>query len=119
MIEWLSYYAYVFSSTKLEIRAEQALPGSEGGGCGGGRQGGEMTQTMYAYVNKWIIRIIRIKENMAYNVTHNGVFCSNKEKCNYAFCRAIVNSAVINRVVQVPLLYVDLHSFGYICPRVV
>jgi hypothetical protein len=27
----LSYYAYVFSSTKLEIRAEQVLPGSEGG----------------------------------------------------------------------------------------
>jgi hypothetical protein len=24
-------YAYVFSSTKLEIRAEQVLPGSEGG----------------------------------------------------------------------------------------
>jgi hypothetical protein len=30
----LSYYAYVFSSTKLEIRAEQVLPGSEEGeGC--------------------------------------------------------------------------------------
>jgi hypothetical protein len=28
----LSYYAYVFSSTKLEIRAEQFLPGSEGVG---------------------------------------------------------------------------------------
>jgi hypothetical protein len=28
----LPYYAYVFSSTKLEIRAEQVLPGSEGGG---------------------------------------------------------------------------------------
>jgi hypothetical protein len=26
----LSYYAYVFSSTKLKIRAEQFLPGSEG-----------------------------------------------------------------------------------------
>jgi hypothetical protein len=26
----LLYYAYVFSSTKLEIRAEQFLPGSEG-----------------------------------------------------------------------------------------
>jgi hypothetical protein len=24
----LSYYAYVFSSTKLEIRTEQVLPGS-------------------------------------------------------------------------------------------
>jgi hypothetical protein len=27
----LPYYAYVFSSTKLEIRAEQVLPGSEAG----------------------------------------------------------------------------------------
>jgi hypothetical protein len=47
--------AYVFSSTKLEIRAEQALPGSKGGRRqeGGRReQGREMTQTMYAYVNK-------------------------------------------------------------------
>jgi hypothetical protein len=28
----LPYYAYIFSSTKLEKRAEQVLPGSEGGG---------------------------------------------------------------------------------------
>jgi hypothetical protein len=27
----LPYYAYVFSSTKLEITAEQVLPGSGGG----------------------------------------------------------------------------------------
>jgi hypothetical protein len=27
----LSYYAYVFSSTKLKERAEQVLPGSKGG----------------------------------------------------------------------------------------
>jgi hypothetical protein len=27
----LPYYAYVFSSTKLEIRAEQVLPGSKVG----------------------------------------------------------------------------------------
>jgi hypothetical protein len=35
-------YAFVFSSTKLEIRAEQVLPGSEEGrggeGGGGGRR---------------------------------------------------------------------------------
>jgi hypothetical protein len=39
----LTYYAYVFSSTKLEIRAEQVLPGSEGGGGGksGERRAGE------------------------------------------------------------------------------
>jgi hypothetical protein len=51
----LSYYAYVFPSTKLEIRAEQVLPGSKrgwGGESGDGGQGGEMTQTMYAHVNK-------------------------------------------------------------------
>jgi hypothetical protein len=51
----LPYYACVFSSTKLVIRAEQDLPctewGREGKGRGGG-QGGEMTQTMYAHVNK-------------------------------------------------------------------
>jgi hypothetical protein len=43
------------SSTKLEIRADQVLPGSEEcwRGRGWGREhGGEMTQTMYAYVNK-------------------------------------------------------------------
>jgi hypothetical protein len=28
----LPYYAYVFSSTKLVIKAEQDLPGTEGGG---------------------------------------------------------------------------------------
>jgi hypothetical protein len=44
----LSYYAYVFSSTKLEIRAEQFLPGSER--VGGGEE--ERNQTKYAHVNK-------------------------------------------------------------------
>jgi hypothetical protein len=29
---YLPYYAYVFSATKLEIREEQVLHGSEGGG---------------------------------------------------------------------------------------
>jgi hypothetical protein len=50
----LPYYAYVFSSTKLVARAEQDLPGTEGGrGEKWGRgQGGEMTQTIYAHVNK-------------------------------------------------------------------
>jgi hypothetical protein len=51
----LPYYAYVFSSTKLEIWAEQVLPGSERrrGKEGGGRgQGAEMTETMYTHVNK-------------------------------------------------------------------
>jgi hypothetical protein len=44
----LPYYAYVFSSTKLEIRAEQVLPGSDGE-WGEEGQGREMTQTMYAH----------------------------------------------------------------------
>jgi hypothetical protein len=41
------YYAYVFSSTKLEIRAGQVLPGIEVGRkreAREGEQGGEMTQ---------------------------------------------------------------------------
>jgi hypothetical protein len=40
------------SSTKLEIRAEQVLPGSEGVWEEIAGAGGEMTQTMYAHVNK-------------------------------------------------------------------
>jgi hypothetical protein len=51
----LPYYASAFSSTKLEIRAEQVLPGSErwrGGEGRGGEKRGEMTQTMYTHVNK-------------------------------------------------------------------
>jgi hypothetical protein len=35
----LPYYAYVFSSTRLVIRAEQDLPGTEG--CGGRSGKGE------------------------------------------------------------------------------
>jgi hypothetical protein len=37
---YLPYYANVFSSTKLEIRAEEVLPGGEGGG---GERVGEVT----------------------------------------------------------------------------
>jgi hypothetical protein len=47
----LSYCAYVYSSTKLEIRAEQVLPGSEGEGRRSGRRE-EMTPTMYAHMKK-------------------------------------------------------------------
>jgi hypothetical protein len=39
--------AYVYSSTKLEKRAEQVLPGSKRR-----RAGGEMAQTMHAHTNK-------------------------------------------------------------------
>jgi hypothetical protein len=46
----LPIIAYTLSSTKLEIRAKQILPGSEGGG--GRRKEGEMTQTLYAHMNK-------------------------------------------------------------------
>jgi hypothetical protein len=39
----LSFFiiAYVFSSTKLEVRAEQVLPGSERGEGGEGESGGQ------------------------------------------------------------------------------
>jgi hypothetical protein len=46
----LPYYVYVFSSTKLEIKAEEILPGSEGRERRG--PGEETTQTMYTHVNK-------------------------------------------------------------------
>jgi hypothetical protein len=51
----LPCYACIFSSTKLEIRAEQVLPGSEGvreERVGEKGQGREMTQTMYVHENK-------------------------------------------------------------------
>jgi hypothetical protein len=48
-------FAYVFSSTKLEKKAEQVLPGSEWGqeereGVEG--RGEEMAPTMYAHMKK-------------------------------------------------------------------
>jgi hypothetical protein len=48
---------YVFSSTKLDKRAELVLPGSEDVGRereGSKGQGEEMAQTMYAHMNKLI-----------------------------------------------------------------
>jgi hypothetical protein len=42
---------FILASTKLEIRAEQFLPGSEEVGGDGG-EGGEMTQTLYTHMNK-------------------------------------------------------------------
>jgi hypothetical protein len=45
------FIVHVYSSTKLEKRVEQVLPGREG--CGGhGGPGGEMAQTIYAHMNK-------------------------------------------------------------------
>jgi hypothetical protein len=45
-----------FSSTDLEKRVEQVLPGSEGSGERGNGKGeeGEMPQTMYVHMNKCI-----------------------------------------------------------------
>jgi hypothetical protein len=57
----LPIIAYTLSSTKLEIRAKQFLPGIEGvRGRGRGQEGKgdgrgkwrEMTQTLYAHMNK-------------------------------------------------------------------
>jgi hypothetical protein len=56
---FLPVIAYTLSSTKLEIRAKSFLPGSEGvggerggGGKEGSGEGGRMTQTLYAHMNK-------------------------------------------------------------------
>jgi hypothetical protein len=51
-------------SIKLVIKAEQDLPGTEGGEegeGGGGGKGGVMTQIMYAHVNKRIKKRKKIK----------------------------------------------------------
>jgi hypothetical protein len=65
---FFSIIAYTVSSTKLEIRAKYFLPGikgvggrgrERGGENGGGGGLGEMTQTLYAHMNKKII-IIKI-----------------------------------------------------------
>jgi hypothetical protein len=61
---FLPVIGYTLSTTKLEIRTEQSLPGSEGigGEEGGRRQGGEMTQTLYAHMstqkNKLINKVV-------------------------------------------------------------
>jgi hypothetical protein len=50
----LSYYCLCFLFNKIRDK-EQVLPGSKGscgGKAGGGRQRGEMAQTIYAHVNK-------------------------------------------------------------------
>jgi hypothetical protein len=74
----LPIIAYTLSSTKLEIRAKYFLPGSEGVGGRGrrwwkregeGGKGGEMTQTLYAQMNKrnfkkCYINIITHKKNI-------------------------------------------------------
>jgi hypothetical protein len=43
------FFAYVYSSKKLEKREEQVLPGSEGDMA---QWGVEMAQTMYVHMNK-------------------------------------------------------------------
>jgi hypothetical protein len=59
---------YALSSTKLEIKAKQFLPGSKGdrGTTGGGRgKRGEMTQTLYTHLNK---RNKKKKERCAWSI---------------------------------------------------
>jgi hypothetical protein len=50
----LSYYCFFYSSKELEKSAEQVLPERERRGerGWGWEQEGEMTQTMYAHMNK-------------------------------------------------------------------
>jgi hypothetical protein len=49
---WLSYYPFCFLFHKTGDRAEQVLPGSEGGGGERRRQDVEAAQTMCAHMNK-------------------------------------------------------------------
>jgi hypothetical protein len=46
--------SYIFSSTKLEKRTEQVLPGSEKGWEEKREEWGEVAQTMYVHMNKFI-----------------------------------------------------------------
>jgi hypothetical protein len=48
----LDYYAYGFSSTKLEVRFCLEVKGKSEKRLGKGVQGEEMTQTIYVHVNK-------------------------------------------------------------------
>jgi hypothetical protein len=48
----LSYYLLCFLFNKIVEKGEQVLPGSDVEGGGGGEQGGEMAQTIYAHINK-------------------------------------------------------------------
>jgi hypothetical protein len=73
----LSYYAYVFSSTKSVTRAERDLPETEGGGdIGGGGQGGKITQCMHIKKKRFkktpnilntALRILNSGQNIAVN----------------------------------------------------
>jgi hypothetical protein len=66
---------YTLSSKKLQIRAKQFLPGSKGvGGRGKGRgerERGEMTQTLYAHMNKRNFKKIFKGSHLNYNVLIN------------------------------------------------
>jgi hypothetical protein len=74
---FLPIIAYTLSSTKLEIRAKQFLPGFEG--FGGEREGaewvvregwgqrGEMTQALYAHMNHKTIKIIKKRDTYRHN----------------------------------------------------
>jgi hypothetical protein len=86
----LFYYAYVFSLTKLKIRAEQFLSESNGeeGEVGGGgdrlEEGGEMTQIMYAHVNRSIkkkesiFKSLNISHHSTVHTMHAGPFPTEK-----------------------------------------
>jgi hypothetical protein len=50
-----SYYAYVFSSTKLEIRTEEILPGSEG-------RGGWPKQCVHMWINTFLKMLQKMGE---------------------------------------------------------
>jgi hypothetical protein len=68
---------FVFTSTKLEKKPDQVLPGSEGfrgerEGAGDRGQGGEMAQTMYVHMNKG-------KKNPNHDMTGLSTFRSGQD----------------------------------------
>jgi hypothetical protein len=86
----LSCYAYVFSSTQLEKRAEQVLPGSEGGGGGegGDGSGGRGEKWPKQCMNMWINelkkkRIIGFVLTPTLNLSMGCLFCKLQvQVCN-------------------------------------
>jgi hypothetical protein len=82
----------------LEKRAEQVLPGSEGGwgeGWGWGKVG-EMTQTMYIHTNKWINNKKILKNKNLKNFIWIWELIVNRMWIGWVFWLGLVNVFLVN-----------------------